>query len=150
MELPKYNAGLAEGPIGPHLEKWAWLFQRAEELDAEKLRSVLPEPPFQKMIGILEMISKTPNQRHIHDSLQRAARDKAWEISTARREAMLTGREEGREEGLRIGRIGQIRLLEQFLNQPQSSEQQLAALTLTELDDRVTDLRTRLDSRENP
>ncbi len=150
VELPKYNAGLAEGPIGPHLEKWAWLFQRAEELDAEKLRSVLPEPPFQKMIGILEMISKTPNQRHIHDSLQRAARDKAWEISTARREAMLTGREEGREEGLRIGRIGQIRLLEQFLNQPQSSEQQLAALTLTELDDRVTDLRTRLDSRENP
>ncbi len=92
------------------------------------------------------MISKTPNRRHIPDSLQRAARDKASEISTARREAMLTAR----EEGLRIGRTGQIRLLEQFLNQPQSSEQQLAALTLTELDYRVTDLRTRLDSRENP
>lgn len=56
----------------------------------------------------------------------------------------------GCEEGLRSGRTGQIRLLQQFLNQPQSSEQQLAALTLTELDDRVTDLRTRLDNRENP
>ncbi len=48
VELPKYNAGVPDSPIRPHLETWAWLFQRAEELDAEKLRSVLPEPRVKK------------------------------------------------------------------------------------------------------
>ena len=47
------------------------------------------------------------------------------------------------DEGLRIGRTGQIRLLEQFLHQPQSSDQQLAALTLAELEKRVADLEGR-------
>lgn len=149
VELPKYNAGSSAGPVGPHLEKWAWLFQRAEDLDADKLRSLLPEPPFQKMIGILEMISKTPNQRHIYDSLQRAARDKAWEISAAKREAMLAGQEMGHEKGLRIGCAGQIRLLEQFLNLPHVSDEQLAGLTLTELEGLVADLKARLNSRGN-
>lgn len=116
-----------------------------EGFDADKLRSLLPEPPFQKMIGILEIISKTPNQRHIYDSLQRAARDKAWEISAAKREAMLAGH----EKGLRIGCAGQIRLLEQFLNLPQVSDEQLAGLTLTELEGLVADLKARLNSRGN-
>ena len=62
---------------------------------------------------------------------------------------MLTGREEGREEGLRIGLTGQIRLLQQFLNQPQSSDQHLAGLTLSELEKQVADLQSQLISRRN-
>ena len=50
---------------------------------------------------------------------------------------------------MRIGRAGQIRLLEQFLNQPQSSDQQLAGLTLAELDKQVADLQSLLNSRGN-
>lgn len=51
------------------------------------------------------MISTPPNQRHIHDSLQRAARDRVWEIQPARR----VGRDE-------VVQIGQIRILEQLLD----------------------------------
>ena len=157
VELLKYDAGISGGPIDAHLEKWVWLFQRAEELDADRLRSLLPEAPFQKMIGILEMISKTETQRHIYESQQRAARDRAWQMKSALREAILSGleegrqegRQEGREEGLRIGRTGQIRLLERFLNQPHSSDQQLASLTLAELEQRVADLQARLNIQRN-
>jgi predicted transposase/invertase (TIGR01784 family) len=157
VELPKYTAGASECQIGASLEKWAWLFQRAEELDAEQLRSVLPEVPYQKMIGILEMISKTPNQRHIYDSQQRAARDRAWElkaveleIQAARREGLATGqrigREEGREEGMQIG---QIRILEQLLNDHPTADELLASLTLSELHERVSLLKDRLNRRGN-
>ena len=168
VELPKYNAGVVECPVGASLEKWAWLFQRAEGLDAEQLRSVLPEAPYQKMIGILEMISKTPNQRHIHDSLQRAARDRAWELqsarSAAREEGLAEGQrlglemgrelglEMGRELGLELGReegiaIGQIQLLEQMLNDPPSDEQSFAGLKLPELNERLSKLKERLNRR---
>ena len=167
VELPKYNAGASDCPVGAYLEKWAWLFQRAADLEAEQLRTILPEVPYQKMIGILEMISKTPNQRHIHDSLQRAARDRAWqlkavelEIEAARREGVATGREkgieEGREKGLEEGReeglekgvqIGQIRLLEQLLNDRPTAEHSLTSQTLPELNERVLTLKERLNLR---
>jgi flagellar biosynthesis/type III secretory pathway protein FliH len=118
------------------------------------------------MIGILEMISKTPNQRHIHDSLQRAARDRAWELKAAlraaREEGLAEGRqigremgiEEGREEGREIGReagvaIGQIQLLEQMLNDQPTDDQLLAELTLTELKERLSTLKDRLNRRDN-
>ena len=123
------------------------------------------------------MISKTPNQRHIHDSLQRAARDRAWklkaaelEIETARREGLASGREEGRatgrkegleigrEEGLEIGReeglekgvqIGQIRILELLLNVQPTAELALSNLTLPELNERVSSLKEQLNLRGN-
>lgn len=158
VELPKYNVHVSNCPIGVCLEKWAWLFQRAVELDAAELRSLLPEPAFQKMIGILEMISKTEVQRHIYESQQRAARDRAWQLKSAIREAVSTGVEEGRQEGRQEGeqlgiaigqRIGQVRLMEQFLNEQQSDEHDLASLTLAELDQRVVKLQSRLASRGN-
>lgn len=149
VELPKYNVGESDCPVGASLEKWAWLFQRAEVLDAEQLRRVLPEVPYQKMIGILEVISKTPNQRHIHDSLQRAARDQAWklkavelEIQAARREGLATGREEGVQ-------IGQIRLLEQLLNDRPTADHSLSSLTLPEQHERVSILKDRLSRGGN-
>ena len=41
------------------MEKWVWLFQRAADLDAEQLRTILAEVLYQKMTGILEMNLKT-------------------------------------------------------------------------------------------
>lgn len=134
-------------------------------MDAEQLRSMLPEIPFQKMIGILEMISKSEQQRHIYDSLQRAARDRAWrekavelQIQEARREAaeeaaaealvmgQRIGREEGREEGVQIG---QIRILEQLLDDRPTSDESLNHMTRTELHELVSKLKDRLSRRGN-
>ena len=63
------------------------------------------------------MISKTPNQRHIHDSLQRAARDRVWGIKAARRV--------GRDEGVQIS---QIRILEKLLNDQPTADELLVRL----------------------
>ena len=45
FRVPTYNVGESESPVGASLEKWALLFQRAEDLDAEELRSMLPKVP---------------------------------------------------------------------------------------------------------
>ena len=104
------------------------------------------------------MISKTPNQRHIYDSRQRAARDRAWEVQAARREGLATGQriglEEGLEEGLEKGlekgeQIGQIRLLEQLLNERPTVDELLASMTLSELNERASILKDRLTRRGN-
>ena len=89
-------------------------------------------------LEILEMISKTPNQRHIHDSLQRAARDRVWGIKAARRV--------GREEGVQIS---QIRILEKLLNDQPTADELLARLTLSEVHERVSLLKDRLNHRGN-
>jgi flagellar biosynthesis/type III secretory pathway protein FliH len=127
------------------LENWALWFQRAEELDAAQLRELLPGAPYQKAIGILEMISRTPSQRDVYEARQKAIRDAAWKLHEARKEGLAEGREaglaEGREEGVRLG---QIQLLQHLLNEPLSSASDLEGLTLTELDDRISALQSRL------
>ncbi len=156
VELPKYNncavdsasdkvgawktadevvAGNRKSPN--QLENWALWFQRAEELDAAQLRELLPGAPYQKAIGILEMISRTPSQRDVYEARQKAIRDAAWKLHEARKE----GRAEGREEGVRLG---QIQLLQHLLNEPLSSASDLEGLTLTELDERISALQSRL------
>lgn len=164
VELPKYNiravdsasdkvgasktadevvAGNRKSPN--QLENWALWFQRAEELDAAQLRELLPGAPYQKAIGILEMISRTPSQRDVYEARQKAIRDAAWKLHEARKEGLAEGREvglaEGREEGVRLG---QIQLLQQLLNEPLSSASDLEGLTLTELDGRISALQSRL------
>ena len=164
VELPKYNICavdsasdkvgasktadevVAENRKSPNqLENWALWFQRAEELDAAQLRELLPGAPYQKAIGILEMISRTPSQRDVYEARQKAIRDAAWKLHEARKEGLAEGREvglaEGREEGVRLG---QIQLLQQLLNEPLSSASDLEGLTLTELDERISALQSRL------
>ena len=143
VELPKYNAVPSLMNDCRPLEKLAYLFRHASELDGLTLRNLLPEAPFQKTIGILEMISRTPAQRDIYEARQKAARDEAWKIQEARREGQMTGR----EEGLRIGCIRQIRLLQQILNDRPSQDHELIGVALSELDERIANLQARLTSR---
>lgn len=187
VELPKYNSetedsgvsncGTAgaialEGSRSPsattQLEKWALWFQQADKLDVDKLRRLLPEAPYQKAIGILEMISRTPSQRDLYEARQKAIRDAAWKLDEATKEARREGREaglqegreegrqqgrqEGREVGLQMGReegmrLGQIRLLQQLLSEPLSEPSEFDGLTLTELDERIAALQSRLQRR---
>ena len=75
----------------------------------------------------------------LYESQQRVARDRAWQMKSARLEALVTGLEQGLEQGERLGiakgqRIGQIRFMEQFLKEPQSDEHELASLSPPELD----------------
>jgi predicted transposase YdaD len=60
-------------------------------------------------------------------------------------------KEEGRQEGRQEGRlIGQIQLCEKFLGKPQRAAEQLALLTVAELEDELRLLEEQVKSRWNP
>ena len=161
VELPKYNLDEATLRAAPDLAKWAFFLKMAPHLDAVRLRKLLAEAPFQKAIGIVEMISRTPEQRRIHDARQKAIRDQAWILEGTREAAIQEGRkegieagrqegiEEGRQEGIELGiqrgdRRGKIHLLQQLLGEALTSDEVLSRLELAEMDAMIAGLLTRV------
>ena len=151
VELPKYNFEQDDIPTLPQLSQWAFLLKLAPHLDADRLRELFTEAPFHKAIGVMEMISQTPEQRRIHDARMRALRDYESVIEgatfQARQEGLREGRQEGRQEGQRIG---QIQLLQQLLNDPISDESELVGMPLPQLHEMVQQLQARLTQRSGP
>jgi predicted transposase/invertase (TIGR01784 family) len=153
VELPKYNLDEATLRAAPDLAKWAFFLKMAPHLDAVRLRKLLAEAPFQKAIGIVEMISRTPEQRRIHDARQKAIRDQAWILEGTREAAIQEGRKEGieagRQEGIELGiqrgdRRGKIHLLQQLLGEELTSDEVLSRLELAEMDAMIAGLLTRV------
>lgn len=160
VELPKYNFGEESVSTIPELSRWAYFLNHAAEMTLDQLHRVFREAAFQKAIGVLEMISRTPEERHRHDSRQRALRDYKSTIEEARiqgieqgiergiEKGIEQGIEKGIERGIEIGEwIGKVQLLQQLLGEPESSETELIRLSAEELSDRVRVLRTRLVER---
>ena len=144
VELPKYNLDEAEVRTASSLAQWAFLLKMASQLDADRLRNLFTEAPFHIAIGVMEMISRTPEQRQIYDARQKAIRDFESVIEGAR----FQGREEGREEGLAEGQqIGQIRLLQRLLHDTVSDESELMSRPLEELVEMAQQLQGRLTQR---
>ncbi len=151
VELPKYNLAEGDIPKATELSKWAFLLRRAQHSDADRLRELLPAAPFQKAIGVMEMISRTPEQRQIYDARMKALRDYKSVLEGAKIQARQEGLQEGRQEGRQEGqRIGQIQLLQQLLNDPVSDESELAGIPLEILNDMVQQLQVRLTQRSDP
>jgi flagellar biosynthesis/type III secretory pathway protein FliH len=104
VELPKYN--LSEATIGSasKLEQWAFLLRYAQNYDAARLKQLLPGIEFEQAINTIEIISSKTEDRQMYDQRIKAQRDYEWAIATAR--------EEGREEGQKVGMLsGKIQIL---------------------------------------
>ena len=102
------------------------------------------------------MISRTPDQRRHYDARLKWELDENTRIQTAFEEGELKGREEGelkgREEGEIKGReegelFGKIRMLQNLLSLPQSTDDVLCHRSRTELESLVTELQAQLRKR---
>ena len=96
----------------------------------------------------------------MYDTREKAIRDQQWILNAARREGReegeIKGREEGeikgREEGEIKGReegelFGKIRMLQNLLSLPQSTDDALRPRSRTELETLVTELQAQLRKR---
>jgi flagellar biosynthesis/type III secretory pathway protein FliH len=96
----------------------------------------------------------------MYDTREKAIRDQQWILNAARREGLeegeIKGREEGREEGEIKGReegreegelFGKIRMLQNLLSLPQSTDQELHPRSRTELEILATELQAQLRKR---
>ncbi len=98
------------------------------------------------------MISRTPDQRRHYDARLKWELDENTRIQTAFEEGELKGREEGeikgREEGREEGELfGKIRMLQNLLSLPQSTDDVLRPRSRTERESLVTELQAQLRKR---
>ena len=96
----------------------------------------------------------------MYDTREKAIRDQQWIMNAARRQAreegLQEGREEGRVEGRQEGRVegrvegevyGKIRILQNLLSLPQSTDQELKPKSRNELETLATELQAQLRKR---
>ena len=125
------------------LEQWAFFFLNAERLSVTRLAQLLPAPVFHEALGVLEMISKNSQKRALYEARLKFERDQAAALKDARNEGFRLGESTGEARGEAIGKI---MALEQILGISTTGKQELAQLTIAELETRVADLLRRFQA----
>ena len=144
VELPKYNLDRERLAAARPIERWAFLFLNSHLYTADELRELFPEEAFQLVISSVETIHLKTEYREMYETREKALRDYDWKINTARDEGIVTGREEGREEGKLIGII---RTCQMILAIPKSNEESLRGKPLNELQSLADSLQSALRKR---
>jgi len=116
-----------------------YIFRRAKGSTVDELLEQLPDPVFERAAGVLEMISRTPNQRRHYDARLR------WEFDENTR--IQTAFEEGEAKGEARVRVELIRTLEELLQMQVSSDAELQSKSLEELQERAQFLREMIRKR---
>jgi flagellar biosynthesis/type III secretory pathway protein FliH len=113
-------------------------------MDSDLLADLLVDPPFQEAIGVLQMISKNPEDLQFYEARLKFLRDQQAQIEAAKQE----GREEGLEEGHEKGIIaGKIQLLQELLGDGVSEKAELLVQGLPDLESHMSELQQRLRGR---
>ena len=92
-----------------------YFFRRADGSTVKELLDRLPDPVFKRVVGVLEMISRTPDQRRHYDARLKWELDENSRIQTAFEEGEIKGREEGEV-------VGKNGMLQDLLSLPQSTD----------------------------
>lgn len=139
LELPKLRLTAENVYQASPVDQWAYFLTNADKLSLADVTRMFPDPVFSEAAGVLNMISRTPEQQMFYDARLKALRDHEMHLSTARRQ----GLEEGCERGLLIGRI---QLVQELLGQRISRMDDMKDLSISELQDIEKKLRTEMRS----
>ncbi len=147
FELPKFNKSLKDSIGGSDL--WLYFLRHAEKMDTDAPpAALLDQPLVLRALEELKMLSHSDVERERYESRRKAQLDYNTGMKVARLEGLAEGRAEGRAEGIIRGeKVGVIHLCEQLLNQPQTATEQLAGLSLEELNRLANDLKARVEKR---
>ena len=83
LELPKFTPSSDNIGSLPAEEKWLYLLRHAETMDADQLAALLVDPPYQEDIGVLDMISKNPEDRQFYEARLKFLRDQHSQLEAA-------------------------------------------------------------------
>ena len=127
-------------------ERWAYFLQNADQLTPAEIRRLFPDQEFSEAAGVLEMISRTPEQLMAYNARLKFQRDEVARILQAR----LEGREEGRQEGEEIGEArGRIAILQELLGQRVWTAEDFAKCDAAQLNAVADQLQQQLRARNS-
>jgi predicted transposase/invertase (TIGR01784 family) len=136
LELGWYNLQESELATASLLDRWLYWLLHADQYDAQTLGSLFSQPEFQKATDSIDRIAKKTEDKAMYDTREKAIRDQQWILNAARRE--------GLEEGELFGKI---RMLQNLLSLPQSTDQELHPRSRIELETLATELQAQLRKR---
>jgi predicted transposase/invertase (TIGR01784 family) len=136
LELRWYNLQESELGTASLLDRWLYWLLHAHEYDAQTLGCLFSQPEFQKATDSIDRIAKKTEDKAMYDTREKAIRDQQWILNAARRE--------GLEEGELFGKI---RMLQNLLSLPQSTDQELHPRSRIELETLATELQAQLRKR---
>ena len=116
--------------------------QNADKLTPAEILSLFPDQEFSEAAGVLEMISKTPEQLMADNARLKFQRDEAARME----QAALDGEARGETRGRQIGRIS---LLQELLGQPIWTAEEFAAFDTAQLNALADQLQQQLRARNS-
>ncbi|MFM7166521.1 MAG: Rpn family recombination-promoting nuclease/putative transposase [Planctomycetaceae bacterium] len=135
------------------VERWCWFLRHAQDLTTEQLAVLMPDKEFTEAAKVLDMIAQTPEQLQEYNARLKAQRDEEARIIFGRQQGLEIGEARGIEigeaRGIRRGLLqGQVVLLQQLLRLPVSTDEQLAAFDLDQLNHMLTQLQQQFSHRD--
>jgi hypothetical protein len=109
----------------------------------EQLRLELGDPLFQKAIGVLEMIQRTPDKRRQYDDRIKLERDQEALL----RDAIEEGEARGEAIGKAAEKMNMIQMFQSLLQAEPTSPEVLHSLSLEMLDELILELKSQLSRR---
>ena len=149
FELPRYRpSGDNIGEL-PADEKWLYLFTHAAETSPETLADLLRDPAYREALGVLQMISKSPEDLQYYEDRLKFLRDERGKLLAAEQDGEQRGLAKGEQIGLAKGKLaGKIQMLQELLGEPPTADSKLESQDAEELSIHFIKLQQRLRDRE--
>ena len=124
MQLSKLTVTAQNVSNASAIEQWAFFMLNAERLTMNDVQRMFADQEFTEAAGVLEMISKTPEQQMQYDARRKFQMDEAARFEQARNEGEAKGLREGLREGLQRGELlGRVRVFQELLGIAPSADE---------------------------
>jgi predicted transposase/invertase (TIGR01784 family) len=134
LELPKFTKPAAE--LHGVLDGWLYFLRHAAKIDTDALPAALERPLVRRAFEELKMLSQTDLERERYEARRKALLDENTRLKVARLEGLAKGE-----------KIGVIHFLERVLQRPETPTDQLAAVSLEDLERRAEALQAEFRQR---
>ena len=144
VELAKYNGERDSLRGASVLEQWAYWIKNASEHTVEELQEMLPGLEFLRATGELNAIREITREKQMYDAREKANLDFQSNLIDAKQEGIEIGEQRGEQRGDLKGRV---KICEELLEVPTSSDEVLSKKSIEELMAMVTQLQKLLRDR---
>lgn len=148
LELAKFRQTSDNVAELQPIEKWLYFLRHAEMMEPRVLAEQLAAAPYHEAIGVLEMISRSPEDRQFYEARQKFLHDEQARLLAARKEGQQEGRQEGRLEGHQEGKLaGKIQMLQELLGDSPQADAELLTRSQEQLEVILAELQHRISQR---
>ncbi len=122
IELGRYDLQEKDLATASMLDCWLYWLLRAHEYEPDELLKLFPQEAIRQATHTITQIAQVTEDKAMYDSREKAIRDQQWALNASRKEGVIEGEIKGKNEGRIEGEIKMIRMIQEILNLPVSTD----------------------------